>query len=523
MKFTSTNHYIKYKLYEHLNSINPSIFTSGYTFLVPYTVTGLTSENFLYYDQYNDPENIIYTPPGYDLHGTLIKISGITIDVNYFRKNTYLNIISSGLKYKTLIIDVVSNEYLIIETYKYDPTLVIDGLETIYELKDVSEILYDIYIDDDTIRVWDPTYHNYYRKRKDNQRRDISNAYAKFISEDRNIIDQTTAILMLDEEKKFILKLYDPENTLNGGIVRLAKTYIPEYMDSGLTSKSAKIYGEISDDGGSTIIEKGICYSKINNIPNLNADYKSIGYGSVQFYSILVDLEPSTKYYYSAYAINGNGISYGEVKTFTTLEKSISIPTVYTIEESNTNIIKDSTSISGITSVVADTGWVLDLDNPYVSEDLFQDENSIIRILPSGGSYMLEQGLEYWVAVFPGGSPYYNYVWRVGDGDPLLPPDGYTQLDSVNSVTGEVTYNLVNGKISERGFCYLSGTSTPDLTNTIDPLNNSGRILLIDDGKTGTDSYFITGIPSPDTYTFRSYAINENGVGYGNSIQIVVV
>ena len=89
-------------------------------------------------------------------------------------------------------------------------------METIYNLKEISDILYDVYINDET-----PTNTDYYRIRDDNTRRNIFNGYAEFISQDLGIISNVTAFLMQDSDHKFILKVYDPENTSNGGYTRV--------------------------------------------------------------------------------------------------------------------------------------------------------------------------------------------------------------------------------------------------------------------------------------------------------------
>lgn len=112
---------------------------------------------------------------------------------------------------------------------------------------------------------------------------------------------------------------------------------------------------------------------------------------------------------------------------------SYSIP--YYSNQYNTNTIKKDLP-SYEQSVANPSQKVKSQTQPYLAQDLFQDENLIIKTLPAGGFYSLDQGLLYWVAVFPDGAQY-NYVHRIGDGDPLPTPDGYIQYDNIQSITGE--------------------------------------------------------------------------------------
>ena len=86
---------------------------------------------------------------------------------------------------------------------------------------------------------------------------------------------------------------------------------------SDITSESAMCGGIIIDDGGNEVLQKGVCWNTSSN-PTVDNNHTSDGNGTSSFTSVLTGLEPSTYYYVRAYAINDNGISYGEQKTFKT-------------------------------------------------------------------------------------------------------------------------------------------------------------------------------------------------------------
>lgn len=90
------------------------------------------------------------------------------------------------------------------------------------------------------------------------------------------------------------------------------------YLD--YSSYSATCQAEVTNNGGSEIIECGFCWST-NGHPDIESFHKSITHTSVNvYYSITItDLKPSTLYYIRPYAKNKRGgIGYGELRQFTT-------------------------------------------------------------------------------------------------------------------------------------------------------------------------------------------------------------
>jgi len=75
--------------------------------------------------------------------------------------------------------------------------------------------------------------------------------------------------------------------------------------------------GVISDDGGSPILGKGVCYGTTPN-PDFTRNFTADGEGSDSFTTRLKDLTPNTVYYVRAYATNCLGTAYGSEISFTT-------------------------------------------------------------------------------------------------------------------------------------------------------------------------------------------------------------
>ena len=105
---------------------------------------------------------------------------------------------------------------------------------------------------------------------------------------------------------------------------------------------SATIGGNVIDDGGLEVTERGVVYGTNQN-PTIEDNKVASGAGLGQFTCNLTDLQDGTTYYACAYAINAKGVAYGEEVSFTTKTK-----TVATITTSQaTNVSYTSATIGG--------------------------------------------------------------------------------------------------------------------------------------------------------------------------------
>ena len=107
----------------------------------------------------------------------------------------------------------------------------------------------------------------------------------------------------------------------------LATTNIPVVVTSAITqitTISAVAGGNVTSDGGASVIERGVVYSTNPNpvITNLSNTIRPCGSGTGEFTYTITDLQPNTTYYLRAYAKNYVGIAYGEEVSFTTKEQS---------------------------------------------------------------------------------------------------------------------------------------------------------------------------------------------------------
>jgi uncharacterized protein (TIGR02145 family) len=107
-----------------------------------------------------------------------------------------------------------------------------------------------------------------------------------------------------------------------------------------VTSNSAILNGNVLDDGGYDITDRGFCLSKSQN-PTVADSKFQCGSGLGEFAYNVTGLEMSTEYYVRAYAVNSSGIVYGEQRSF----KTYGFATVTT--DDITNITSTSAKCGG--------------------------------------------------------------------------------------------------------------------------------------------------------------------------------
>ena len=116
-----------------------------------------------------------------------------------------------------------------------------------------------------------------------------------------------------------------------------------------ITSISAKAHGAVIDSGGFTITKAGFCWDTLPE-PDLDDSYAYDSVLTDSFSIDLTDLRFNKQYYARAFAENENGISFGEVLTFTTAN---GLPTVST------------KNISNITAISASSGGMISNNGGY--------------------------------------------------------------------------------------------------------------------------------------------------------------
>ena len=285
---------------------------------------------------------------------------------------------------------------------------------------------------------------------------------------------------------------------------------------SDITISSATCGGTITSIGHTSIIERGICWSK-EPTPTIEDTLKIIYTSDNAFSGTIDGLEDGTIYYVRAYAKNSKGVGYGNIETFTTI--AIIPPTLTT------------SSVSDITTHSAQCGGsITDKGNSSIIERGLcwsTNPNPTIEdttlILGSGMGYFngtidgLEDGTTYYVRA------YAKNTKEVGYGDEIsfttiaiVPPTVTTS--AVSNITassaqcgGSITNNG-NSDIIERGLCW-STNPNPTIEDTT---------LILGSGM-GNFNGTIDSLEDGTTYYIRAYAKNTKEIGYGEAVSFTTL
>lgn len=114
--------------------------------------------------------------------------------------------------------------------------------------------------------------------------------------------------------------------TLGGKIYQFSLFVSPDIITldvTAISSSTAMGGGNIVSDGGSSITQRGICWSTATN-PTLANKFTSDGTGEGIYKSSIQNLTPVTTYYVRAYATSNLGTTYGDELTFKTTKFCVS-------------------------------------------------------------------------------------------------------------------------------------------------------------------------------------------------------
>lgn len=280
------------------------------------------------------------------------------------------------------------------------------------------------------------------------------------------------------------------------------------------TATTISASGEITDNGGFAVTERGICYSASNAEPT-TIDEKVIGgKGNGVFNVSITNLTAATTYYVRAYAMNENGTSYGDPVTICTKDGKA---TVSTGEITNITALTASgnvtvTDAGGATLQQCGICWSIN-QNPTIADSSIVAGGKQLNTPYTCNLSGLQPNTTYYVRAYATtdvATAYSEQVsFKTTTGLPEITTGQATPTASSITISGEVTGNG-GYAVTERGVCYSAINAEPTLSDS-KVQSGSGN---------GSFSASITNLDAATTYYIRAYATNSIGTAYGKAISV---
>ena len=192
-----------------------------------------------------------------------------------------------------------------------------------------------------------------------------------------------------------------------------------------ITATSAVSGGNVTDDNGSEVIAKGVCYNTFED-PDITHSKTTNGAGLGPFTSNLSQLTPGTQYYVRAYATNEHGTGYGNQQVFTTgsvLPAGLTTASVTTITTNGAVSGGTITSSGGGSITAKGVCWSIS-ENPSTANSKTEDGSGTDTFVSTLTGLCINQ--KYYLRAYAtnsAGTSYGNQVTFTTASDVIFNPD----------------------------------------------------------------------------------------------------
>lgn len=280
-----------------------------------------------------------------------------------------------------------------------------------------------------------------------------------------------------------------------------------------VTDCGAHLYGEVLDDCGKLISERGFVWTEGYSNPTMSSQRKIVS-GRTGIYEAQIDgLKPNTLYTVRAYAENEEGIAYGDALQFTT---DVALPAVVTERVSGVT----SSSAVVYAKVISDGGETVSDYGVLLSTSVEIDPGEARKLSAVGPSSSFDvtvSGLSrktmYYVQAYvtnSAGTAYGEILsFETMAELPVVFTLAVSGITDVAAVSGGEITDDGGDEIVARGVVW-GKTSIPVVGTDTQTTDGTGA------GKYTSD---ITGLSFETIYYVRAYAVNSAGTAYGEAVQ----
>ena len=275
-------------------------------------------------------------------------------------------------------------------------------------------------------------------------------------------------------------------------------------------SNTAVLYAEVTDNGGAVITERGFCYGKVDGpIDTLLCDVNSEGF-SVE----LEGLSPSTAYVCRAFASNEAGRGYSSEFRFTTeIDTVPRVKTWYVREVTHCSAAASGQVLGDGGQTVEESGICYGTESLPTIDGMHVEAGSGIGPFDCLLTDLLPETRYYvraYVACTKG--VYYGHQLEF-DTKPLPLKVRTGEVSDVTASRVKAEGEVIRdggSEVTECGFCW--GT---EHNPTIEGLHTKASVGV------GTFRRYFSGLERGQTHYMRAYAINKEGVAYGEEVEFV--
>lgn len=277
------------------------------------------------------------------------------------------------------------------------------------------------------------------------------------------------------------------------------------------TATSIAVGGNVTDNGGYAVTDRGVCYSSTNSEPTIADAFVAGGKGNGEFSVSITGLSASTTYYLRAYATNENGTTYGDAVTVTTKDgiATISIGEITNIMALSATGSVTVSDVGGAAIQSCGICWSTN-PSPTVTDNKIPASGKQLNTAYPCTLSGLQPNTTYYVRGYATTDITTSYseqkTFSTTSGLPTIQTNYPSSVTAKSvSITGNVTANG-GYNVTARGCCYSKTNSTPTIADSkIESGSGNGSFELS-----------ISNLEPNTDYYACAYATNAIGTAYGN-------
>ena len=272
---------------------------------------------------------------------------------------------------------------------------------------------------------------------------------------------------------------------------------------------SAKVGGELVNDGGLIVSEYGIYWGVF---PGITSENSKLTANQKDFYLDLTELENGKTYYYRTFAQTNSGIVYGEELSFNTLGYNTPSLTTKLVTSIGTNSAVSGgeiTSDGGLAITEKGVCWSTITNSTIADNKSMEGAGTDSFTSKLDG---LEDGVTYYVRAYVTNSKGTSYGNEVSFTTfafykPTLTTNSISSIYVSGAVSGGVISSDGGASITAKGICWTTTSNPTIISNKTN--DGSGSLSFTSQ---------LSGLQEGTKYYVRAYATNAKGTSYGNEV-----